>query len=111
MHVVVNKKKRVFSLLLLFKQEFDWMSIKPIEFTDRLLGGVGGGGQGSKSKTKFSGRELHRQIRSGGSGCWTKKNTSRFVISRGWHLCNNKLLNHVYILQATYVCYICPSLL
>ena len=73
MHVVVNKKKRVFSLLLLFKQEIDWMSIKPIEVTDRLLGGVGGGGQGSKSKTKFSGRELHRQIRSGGSGCRSKK--------------------------------------
>ena len=44
MHVVVNKKKRVVSLLLLFKQEFDWMSIKPIAVTDRLLGGVGGGG-------------------------------------------------------------------
>ena len=44
MHVVVNKKKRVFSLLLLFKQEIDWMSIKPISVTDRLLGGVGGGG-------------------------------------------------------------------
>ena len=44
MHVVVNKNKRVFSLLLLFKQEFDWMSIKPIAVTDRLLGGVGGGG-------------------------------------------------------------------
>ena len=44
MHVFVNKKKRVVSLLFLFKQEFDWMSIKPIEVTDRLLGGVGGGG-------------------------------------------------------------------
>ena len=44
MHVVVNKKKRVVSLLFLFNQEFDWMSIKPIEVTDRLLGGVGGAG-------------------------------------------------------------------
>ena len=39
-----KQKEESFSLLLLFKQEFDWMSIKPIEVTDRLLGGVGGGG-------------------------------------------------------------------
>ena len=45
---------------------------------------------------KFS-CELYQQIWLGGvSVPVQKKNISRFVISRGWHLCNyNKLLNHV----------------
>ena len=33
--VVANKKNRVFSLLHLYKQEFDWINIQLIEVPDR----------------------------------------------------------------------------
>ena len=61
---------------------------------------------GPNQKRNFSGGSCIGKFGRVGQGAGPKKNTSRFVISRGWHLCNNKLLNHVYILQATCVCYI-----
>ena len=73
MHVVVNKKKRVFLCYsYLSKSLIGWVLNQLKSLTDCSVG-WGEVDRGSKSKKKFSGRELHRQIRSGGSGCWSKK--------------------------------------
>ena len=47
------------------------------------------GGRGSKLQKRISGGRGNSPwwIRSGGGVCWSEIKTSRFEISRGWHLC------------------------
>ena len=82
MHIVCCKQKgKNSSLLLLYKREFDWISIQPIKVPDRQIHVFPtkllseGGEQGSRLKGKFSGGGGARhicQLRRGG-GCQSEK--------------------------------------